>query len=75
MELSVIAAVVLGAPLMGGYGTLSGTLLGIVIVLVENSLIVIGIPSTWQFVTIGLLILIGTGLPAWRAKRQAERAS
>lgn len=77
MELSVIAAVVLGgARLMGGYGTLSGTLLGVsLIVLVENSLIVVGIPSTWQFVTIGLLILIGTGLPAWRAKRQADRAS
>ena len=48
LELSVIAAVVLGgARLIGGYGTLDGTLLGVsLIVLVENSLIVIGIPST-----------------------------
>ena len=38
---------VLGARLIGGYGTLTGTLLGVsLIVLVENSLIVIGIPST-----------------------------
>lgn len=75
-ELSVIAAVVLGgARLIGGYGTLTGMLLGVtLIVLVQNSLIVIGIPSTWQSVTIGLLILIGTGVPAWQAKRAAAQA-
>ncbi len=76
LELSVIAAVVLGgARLIGGYGTLTGTLLGVaLIVIVQNSLIVIGIPTTWQSVTIGLLILIGTGVPAYRAKRAAARA-
>lgn len=77
LELSVIAAVVLGgARLVGGYGTLTGTLLGVaLIVLVRNSLIVIGIPSTWQSVAIGMLILIGTGLPAWQARRAAARAA
>jgi len=77
LELSVIAAVVLGgARLAGGYGTLTGTLLGVaLIVLVRNSLIVVGIPSTWQSVAIGTLILLGTGLPAWQAKRAAARAS
>lgn len=76
LELSVIAAVVLGgARLIGGYGTLTGTLLGVaLIVIVQNSLIVIGIPTTWQSVTIGLLILLGTGVPAYRAKRAAARA-
>ena len=77
LELSVIAAVVLGgARLAGGYGTLTGTLLGVaLIVLVRNSLIVLGVPSTLQSVAIGLLILIGTGLPAWQAKRAAARAA
>lgn len=77
LELSVIAAVVLGgARLAGGYGTLTGTVLGVaLIVLVRNSLIVLGIPSTWQSVAIGLLILIGTGLPAWQARRAARRAA
>lgn len=76
LELSVIAAVVLGgARLTGGYGTITGTLLGVaLIVLVQNSLIVVGIPSTWQSVAIGALILLGTGLPAWQAKRAAARA-
>lgn len=77
LELSVIAAVVLGgARLAGGYGTLTGTLLGVaLIVLVRNSLVVLGIPSTWQSVAVGVLILIGTGLPAWQAKRAAARAA
>lgn len=77
LELSVIAAVVLGgARLSGGHGTLTGTLLGVtLIVLVRNSLIVLGIPSTWQSVAIGILILVGTGLPAWQAKRAAARAA
>ena len=76
LELSVIAAVVLGgARLIGGYGTITGTLLGVaLIVIVQNSLIVIGIPTTWQSVTIGVLILLGTGVPAYRAKRAAARA-
>ncbi len=76
LELSVIAAVVLGgARLTGGYGTITGTLLGVaLIVLVSNSLILLGIPSTWQSVVIGALILLGTGLPAYHAKRAALRA-
>jgi simple sugar transport system permease protein len=77
LELSVIAAAVLGgARLTGGYGTITGTLLGIaLIVLVSNSLILLGIPSTWQSVVIGGLILLGTGLPAFQAKRAALRAA
>ena len=76
-ELSVIAAVVLGgAGLAGGTGTLTGTLLGVaLIVLVSNSLIVLGIPSSFQNIAIGALILIGTGLPAWQARRAARRAA
>lgn len=75
LELSVIAAVVLGgARLTGGYGTITGTLLGVaLIVLVSNSLILLGIPSTWQSVVIGALILVGTGLPAYQGKRAAAR--
>jgi simple sugar transport system permease protein len=77
LELSVIAAVVLGgARLAGGHGTLTGTVLGVaLIVLVRNSLIVLGIPATWQSVAIGVLILIGTVLPAGQAKRSTARAA
>ncbi|WP_207483061.1 ABC transporter permease [Arenibaculum pallidiluteum] len=77
LELSVIAAVVLGgARLTGGHGTITGTLLGVaLIVLINNSLIMLGIPSTWQNVVIGFLILLGTGVPAWQARRRAAAAA
>ncbi len=74
LELSVIAAVVLGgARLTGGTGTITGTLLGVaLIVVINNSLITLGIPSTWQNVVIGALILIGTGIPAWQTRRKIK---
>jgi simple sugar transport system permease protein len=76
-ELSVIAAVVLGgAQLTGGRGTVIGTLLGVaLVVIMNNSLILIGVPSTWQRVVIGAIILIGTGLPALQARRAAKRTA
>lgn len=74
-ELDVIAAVVLGgAQLTGGRGTVVGTLLGVALVTVmKNSLILIGVPSEWQRVVIGLIIIIGTGIPALRMKQTTGR--
>jgi simple sugar transport system permease protein len=74
MELNVIAAVVLGgAQLTGGRGTVIGTVLGVILVVIaNNSLILIGVPTVWQRVVIGLIILIGTGLPAIRARRAGQ---
>lgn len=71
-ELNVIAAVVLGgANLTGGRGTVLGALLGVaLVVIMNNSLVLIGVPSEWQRVVIGLIILIGTGLPAIQERRK-----
>ena len=59
-ELDVIAAVILGgARITGGSGTVGGTLLGVVLVtLINNVLILAGVPSTWQKVIIGAFILV-----------------
>ena len=76
-ELTVIAAVVLGgAQLTGGRGTVIGTVLGVILVVIaNNSLILIGVPTVWQQVVIGVIILIGTGLPAIRARRARQRST
>jgi simple sugar transport system permease protein len=76
LELTVIAATVLGgASIAGGRGTILGTLLGIaLIVMISNSLVVLGIPSYWQRVAVGLLILLGIGVPAYQARR-SQRAT
>ncbi|MCG3212283.1 MAG: Ribose import permease protein RbsC [Anaerolineae bacterium] len=76
-ELNVIAAVVLGgAYLTGGRGTVIGTLLGVVLVVIaNNSLILIGVPTVWQRVVIGIIILVGTGIPAIQERRAGKRTA
>ncbi|NLL36799.1 MAG: ABC transporter permease [Fretibacterium sp.] len=73
-EMEVIAAVVLGgASLTGGKGSVAGTLLGVaLIVLIKGSLILVGVPSDWQKVVIGLVLITATGLTAWRSRRSDE---
>ncbi len=65
--LDVIAAVVLGgASLSGGRGTIWGTLLGVwMIYLIRNSLVLMRIPSYWDSVVIGLVIVVSTGINAY----------
>lgn len=71
MEIDVIAAVVLGgARITGGSGTVTGTLLGVFLVVVINSvLIMTGVPSTWQRVVVGAFILIAGAFFVVRRRR------
>jgi simple sugar transport system permease protein len=74
-ELDVLAAVVLGgASLLGGIGTVSGTILGIVLLaILQNGLTLLGVSSySFGFVT-GLIILISVSATAYAAKRQQNR--
>jgi simple sugar transport system permease protein len=70
-ELTVLAAVVLGgAGISGGRGTVLGTVLGVsLLVIVNSSLILLGIPSYWQRVFVGAVLLIATGIST-RGERQ-----
>jgi simple sugar transport system permease protein len=60
-ELIVIAAVVLGgAKITGGTGTLTGTMLGVAMIMVlQKNLVLIGLSSYWQDFFVGLIIVIG----------------
>lgn len=71
-ELDVIAAVVLGgASIFGGKGSVSGTVLGVVLIsLIKNSLILLGVPGTWQRAAVGLLLLIGISVQALSARER-----
>lgn len=76
MEMNIIAGVVLGGTaISGGAGTLTGCMLGtLLIVVVENSMILLGIPTVWKSVFVGALIIIGTGVSALQVAR-ANRAA
>ncbi len=66
-ELIVIAATVLGgAYIGGGRGTIIGTILGVLlIIIINNSLIIIGIPSYWQKVAVGIILLFAVSIPIY----------
>lgn len=67
-ELNTIAAVVLGGALItGGKGTVFGAILGVsLVVVINNSLVLIGVPSEWQKVVLGIILIIGAGIPAYK---------
>lgn len=71
LELEVIAAVVLGgARITGGSGTVLGTMLGVILItLVNNVLILAGIPSTWQLAIVGGFIILAGMLFSIKASR------
>jgi len=75
MEMTVIAAIVLGGTsLTGGTGTLTGTILGIfLLTMVQNSLIMLGVPAYWQDFVTGLLIIIGTAVSSMQLLRSQRQ--
>ncbi|MCA0253478.1 MAG: ABC transporter permease [Actinobacteria bacterium] len=76
-ELDIIAAVVLGgASIFGGRGSVLGTVLGVLLVqLINNNLVLVGIPSTWQRAAVGILLLAGVGIQALATVRASSRST
>jgi ribose transport system permease protein len=73
-ELDAIAAVVLGGTsLMGGVGTIWGTVTGALIIgLLNNGLTILGLSSFWQYVAKGTVIVLAVMLDKWRYQQQAN---
>ena len=74
-ELDVIAAVVLGgASIMGGYGTVFGTALGVLFInMIKNNLVLLGVSSSWQRAAVGVLLVIGITVQAVSENRKLKR--
>jgi ribose transport system permease protein len=72
-ELDIIAAAVIGgASLFGGEGTVTGVILGAALIqVVRNGVVLLGLTNQnqWQFVTIGAMILVVLLLDYWRRRR------
>lgn len=68
MELLAIAAAVIGgASLFGGHGSVVGTLFGaITIIVIQNGLNLHGVASAWQQIALGGIIAAAVGADMWR---------
>ncbi|MCL4489285.1 MAG: ABC transporter permease [Chloroflexi bacterium] len=68
-ELQAIgAAVVGGASLAGGYAHIVSSMVGTaIIVVVQNGLNLNAVPSSWQNITLGLIIVLAVFLDMWRS--------
>jgi ribose transport system permease protein len=73
-ELQVIGAVLLGGTsLQGGRGSLTGTLLAVLLLgILNNGIVLLNINSSWQLAVNGLIILIAVWLDARRRRRTGD---
>jgi ribose transport system permease protein len=73
IELQVITAAVLGgASLRGGEGTVLGGVLGVLfIALLQNALIIMNVDVFWQNIVIGVVLLLAVSLDRWQQKAEA----
>lgn len=73
-ELDIIAAAVIGgASLFGGQGSILGTLLGAAIMqMLRNGLVLLGFPAYWQTVALGTMILVAILFDYWRQQRARQ---
>lgn len=76
-EMDAITAVVLGGTsMMGGVGTIAGTVIGCIIVgVLNNGMNLLGIDSSWQFVVKGLVVLLAVFGDDLRKRGSGARVS
>ena len=72
----MVTAIVLGgASLAGGRGSIFGTVLGLLIVgILNNGLILMDVPTFWQRIAQGLMLILAVSFDSIRAKLNRTRS-
>ena len=76
LSLAAIAAVVVGGTsITGGRGSVIGTLFGVLFIAVlQNGVVLTGVPPLWNGVLVGLFILVAVGIDVVSDRVSARRA-
>lgn len=74
-EMTVISVVVIGgASIMGGSGSVFGTVLGTILwAVLKNGLIIAKIPTFWQKIVMGIVILVAVSIDIINRRRQERK--
>lgn len=77
LSLAAIAAVVVGGTsITGGRGSVIGTLFGVLFIAVlQNGVVLTGVPPLWNGVLVGLFILVAVGIDVVSDRLSARKAS
>ena len=68
---SIAAAVIGGVSIMGGEGTILGAFLGVVLLgLISNALNILNVPSSFQNVALGVVIVLAVIISTMGSKRK-----
>lgn len=71
---SIAAVVIGGASLFGGSGTIIGTLIGaLIIAIIQYGLVFINVEPFWQFVAVGIVIIVSVLIDQSREKLTGDR--
>lgn len=75
LELEVVTAIVLGgASLAGGRGTLFGTVLGLIVIgVLNNGLILLDVPTFWQRIAQGTMLIAAVSFDQVRQKINSQK--
>jgi ABC-type branched-subunit amino acid transport system permease subunit len=61
---------------MGGVGSISGALIGLLLVAVVNfALVSVGVPTNWQGMAVGLILIGAISLDVLQRRRRKARSS
>jgi ribose/xylose/arabinose/galactoside ABC-type transport system permease subunit len=70
--IAIGAVIIGGASLMGGVGTILGTILGATLLgLVTNGLVLLGVSTFWQQAVTGAIIILAVTLNTYRQRKSA----